>query len=233
MAKVKSVSYEDQVHRLGRITGGAALLVLFAIPAAVCVYFGIWPPLQGFLKGLWMVCMVYLPVGIAEALTYTPLLGSGGSYLVFVTDNLTNLKIPCAAMAMDAAGVKPGTEEGDVISTIAIAVSSIVTTLIIAAGVLLIVPLRPVLESPALKPAFDNILPALFGGLGAYWVSKQWKLALIPLGIVVAASALFHFDMFVLMLIGVPVSILSAWLMYKRGWVKPSAPRQETQRGDE
>lgn len=220
MKKGTVISYEDQIHRLGRITGGAALLLLFAVPTAVCVYFDIWPPLQGFLKGLGMVCMVYLPVGLAEALTYTPLLGSGGSYLVFVTGNLTNLKIPCASMAMDAAGVKPGTEEGDVISTIAIAASSIVTTLIILIGVIAIVPLRPVLESPALKPAFDNILPALFGGLGAYWISKQWKLALVPLAVVILVSIFVNLDMFVLMVIGVPVSILAARLMYKSGWIK-------------
>jgi len=220
MKKGKVMSYEDQVHRLGRITGVAALLLMFAVPTAVCVYFNIWPPLEGFLKGLGMVCMVYLPVGLAEALTYTPLLGSGGSYLVFVTGNLTNLKMPCATMAMDAAGTKPGTEEGDVVSTIAIATSSIVTTLIILIGLIAIVPLRPVLESPALKPAFDNILPALFGGLGAYWVSKQWKLALAPLAVVVVVSLFLHFEMFVLMVIGVPVSILAARLMYKAGWLK-------------
>jgi hypothetical protein len=220
MKKGKVMSYEDQVHRLGRITGVAALLLMFAVPTAVCVYFNIWPPLEGFLKGLGMVCMVYLPVGLAEALTYTPLLGSGGSYLVFVTGNLTNLKMPCATMAMDAAGTKPGTEEGDVVSTIAIATSSIVTTLIILIGLIAIVPLRPVLESPALKPAFDNILPALFGGLGAYWVSKQWKLALAPLAVVVVVSLFLHLEMFVLMVIGVPVSILAARLMYKAGWLK-------------
>jgi hypothetical protein len=217
------LSYEDQMHRLGRITGGMALLLIFAVPTVVCVYFDVWPPLHGLLKGLGMVCMIYLPVGLAEALTYTPLLGSGGSYLVFVTGNLTNLKIPCATMCMDAAGVKPGTEEGDVVSTIAIAVSSIVTTLIIVVGVLALVPLRPVLESPALKPAFDNILPALFGGLGAYWVSKQWKLALVPLAVVVLVSIFLQLDMFVLMVIGVPISILAARLMYKSGWIKGGA----------
>ena len=94
------------------------------------------------------------------------MLGTGGSYLGFVTGNLTNLKVPAALNAMDNAKVKPGTEEGEVISTIAIASSTITTTVIITIGVLLLSQLTPILNSPVLKPAFDNILPALFGGLG-------------------------------------------------------------------
>ena len=72
-------------------------------------------------------------------------------------------------------------EEGEVTSTIAIAVSSIVTTLIIILGVILIVPLRPVLSAPVLEPAFAQILPALFGGLAVVFISKNWKIAIAPL----------------------------------------------------
>ena len=72
------------------------------------------------------------------------------------------------------------TEEGEIVSTIAIAVSSIITTLIIVLGVLLITPLTPILNSPVLAPAFDQILPALFGGLGVVYISKNWKIAIAP-----------------------------------------------------
>jgi hypothetical protein len=109
------------------------------------------------------------------------MLGTAGSYLGFVTGNLTNLKVPSALNAMENAKVKTGTEEGEVISTIAIATSSIVTMLIIAAGVLLLAKLAPILNSPILKPAFENILPSLFGGLAVVYVSKNWKISLAPL----------------------------------------------------
>ena len=122
---------------------------------------------------------------ISLSFTFVPMLGTGGSYLGFVTGNLTNLKVPCALNAMEAAKVRPGSEEGEVISTIAIASSSIVTTLVIALGVFGLGFLRPVLESPALKPAFDNILPALFGALGVVFISKNPKLAAAPLAFMV------------------------------------------------
>ena len=114
------------------------------------------------------------------------MLGTAGSYLGFVTGNLTNLKVPAALTAMENAKVKPGTEEGEVISTIAIATSSIVTTVVISLGVLMLAQLTPILNSPQLKPAFDNILPALFGGLAVVYVSKNWKIAMAPLIFMIA-----------------------------------------------
>ena len=89
------------------------------------------------------------------------MLGAGGSYLSFVTGNISNLKLPCALNALESNGVKAQSEEGEIISTIAIAVSSIVTTVIIVLGVILIVPLTPILENPVLDPAFAQLLPAL------------------------------------------------------------------------
>lgn len=177
----KERSYRDSVHFSGRIWSFCALILLLAVPAAICVYYDAWPPVSGILKGFVSVAPIFWTVGTIEVITYVPMLGTGGSYLGFVTGNLTNLKVPCALNAMERANVQQGTDEGEVISTIAIATSALVTTLIIAVGVLLLAQLRPFLESPLMQPAFDNILPALFGGLAVVYVSKNWKIALAPL----------------------------------------------------
>ena len=176
----QETSYRDSVHRMGRVWILSALALLLAVPAAICLYYNAWPPIGGVLKGLLSIVPIFWTVGVIEVFTYVPMLGTGGSYLGFVTGNLANLKVPCALNSMDRAGVQPGTEEGEVISTLAIATSSIVTTLIIAAGVLLLSQIAPVLENPALQPAFENILPALFGALGVVFVSKDWKIAIAP-----------------------------------------------------
>jgi hypothetical protein len=42
-------------------------------------------------------------------------------------------------------------------------------------GVFIAVPLNPVLQSPTLKPAFDYVISALFGGLVAQTVLKSRK----------------------------------------------------------
>ena len=179
-------SYEDSIHFWGRTWMVAALIMMFSVPVGFCLFYNTWPDPMKVLQGLLGVAPIFWTVCAIEVFTYAPMLGDAGTYLSFVTGNVTSLKAPCALSAMEAADVKPGSAEGEVISTIAIAVSSIVTTLIIVLGVVLLFPLTPILEMPALKPAFDNILPALFGGLGVVYISKNFKVALAPLVVMVA-----------------------------------------------
>ena len=177
---MKKLSYIDSVHRDGRIWNLSAAVILMLFPVAVCLIFGVGIDWHGFLFGMLATAPMYWAVGIIETFTYVPMLGAGGSYLAFVTGNITNLKAPAALNALDIVGADIKTEEGEIVSTIAIAVSSIITTLIIVLGVLLITPLTPILNSPVLAPAFDQILPALFGGLGVVYISKNWKIAIAP-----------------------------------------------------
>ena len=177
---MKKMSYIDSVHRDGRIWNLSAAVILLLFPVAVCLIFGVGIDWHGFLFGMLATAPMYWAVGIIETFTYVPMLGAGGSYLAFVTGNITNLKAPAALNALNIVGADIKTEEGEIVSTIAIAVSSIITTLIIVLGVLLITPLTPILNSPVLAPAFDQILPALFGGLGVVYISKNWKIAIAP-----------------------------------------------------
>ncbi|WP_113671163.1 hypothetical protein [Vallitalea guaymasensis] len=217
------MNYNDRVHRIGRITGISVLIMIILIPTVICMKYNIFPPVINLLKGIGMVCMIYIPMCAAEFATYTPMLGTSGSYLAFVTGNVTNLKIPCALMCMENVGVKPQTEEGEVIAGISIAVSAIVTVIVVLVGMLAVVPLEPVLNSAVLKPAFDNILPALFGALGAYWIQKQWKLAVTPLAIVVIVFAIFNIpagaEGVMIPVMGV-ISVISARIMYNKKFIK-------------
>ena len=217
----KNLSYMDSVHRDGRIWNIGVMLLLIAFPLTVAFLFGAAPDWGALLVGLIATAPMYWAVGVIETITFVPMLGAGGSYLSFVTGNISNLKLPCALNALEQNGVSASSEEGEIISTIAIATSSIVTTIIIIIGVICIVPLTPILEAPVLDPAFAQMLPALFGGLGVAFVSKNWKIAVAP---VVLMLILF---IFVPALnsgtvgIMVPVSVLFtigvARILYKRG----------------
>lgn len=215
-------TYENQIHIYGRIWMLFAFLMMIMVPVAICVYYDAWPSGTAVLKGLLGVAPIFWTVAVIEVLTFTPMLGSGGSYLGFVTGNLTNLKVPCALYAMENAKVKQGTLEGELISTIAIAVSSITTVLIIALGVLMIAPITPILNSELLKPAFDHILPALFGGLAVVYMSKNWKIALAPLIFMVAlfvSAPSLASSVSVLIPIGALIAILVARLLYIMKWI--------------
>ena len=176
----KNLSYIDSVHRDGRIWNLSVMVLLLAFPVTVIIVFNAMPDWNALVLGLIATLPMYWAVGIIETITYVPMLGAGGSYLSFVTGNISNLKLPCALSALEQNEVSANSEEGEVISTIAIATSSIVTTVIIILGVIAIAPLTPILQAPVLQPAFEQILPALFGGLGVAFVSKNWKLAVAP-----------------------------------------------------
>ena len=218
----KYTNFRDYEHFVGRwwmLTGFALLL---AVPAAICVVYDAWPPLTWVLEGALGVAPIYWTVGTIEVLTYVPMLGTGGSYLGFFTGNLTSLKVPCALNAMESAGVEPGSEEGEVISTIAIGVSSLVTTAVIAIGVLALSAIRGFIESPVLQPAFDNILPALFGPLAVVYVSKNWRVAMAPLVFMVALFVCvpsLASSVGVLVPVGAIIAIAAARILYKKGLV--------------
>ena len=214
--------YLKDTDHYGKLWIWTAAVVVMLVPVAICLYFNAWPEITAVLKGLLGVAPIYWTVGAIEVITYTPMLGTGGTYLAFVTGNLTSLKAPSALNAMENADVKPGTEEGEVISTIAIATSSIVTTLVLAIGVCLLAMLAPILNSPVLKPAFDNILPALFGGLAVVYISKNWKLSIAPLVFMVAlflAVPSLAGSVGVLVPVGVLVALGAGRIMYKKEWL--------------
>ena len=214
--------YMKDTDKYGKIWIWTACLVVLMVPVAICVYYDAWPEMSAVLKGLLGVAPIYWTVGVIEVITYTPMLGVGGTYLAFVTGNLTSLKAPSALNAMENADVKPGSEEGEIISTIAIATCSIVTTLVLVAGVCVLAAITPILNSPVLAPAFDNILPALFGGLAVVYVSKNWKLAVTPLIFMLVlflAVPSLAGSVGVLVPVGVLIALGAARIMYKKGWV--------------
>lgn len=174
-------AYLNATHKLGRWLTVLVLVLLLAAPFAIGLYLGAMPNLGAAVKAFLGVGLVYLVSGIVEYLIYVPMLGAGGSYLAFMTGNLINMKIPCAINARDIVGVKSGTAENEIIATLSIATSSLVTILVLAVGVLLMIPLQPVLQSPVLQPAFENVVPALFGAMACKYYRMNRTVALIVL----------------------------------------------------
>ena len=221
MMKKKNLSYIDSVHRDGAIWNIGVMILLILFPVSVSLIFGVTPDWGALAVGLLATAPMYWAVGVIETITYVPMLGAGGSYLSFVTGNISNLKLPCAINALEQNEVSANSEEGEIISTIAIATSSIVTTLIIIVGVVCIVPLTPVLEAPVLEPAFAQMLPALFGGLGVAFVSKNWKIAVAPIILMlilfVFVPALNAGTVGIMVPVSVLFTIGVARILYKRG----------------
>ena len=217
----KNLSYIDSVHRDGRIWNLTVMVLLMAFPITVALIFGATPDWKALIVGLLATAPMYWAVSVIETITFVPMLGAGGSYLSFVTGNISNLKLPCAINALEQNEVSASSEEGEIISTIAIATSSIVTTIIIIIGVVCIVPLTPILEAPILEPAFAQMLPALFGGLGVAFVSKNWKIAIAPvllmLVLFIFVPALNSGTVGIMVPVSVVFTIAVSRILYKKG----------------
>lgn len=173
--------YNAGTHILGRVFSVITLVLLVGAPFMIGLFLGAMPDLPAVGKGFLSVGIIWFVSSIVEFLVYTPMLGAGGSYLAFITGNLINMKIPCAINARDQVGAKSGTPENEIISTLSIATSSLVTILVLALGVLLLVPLQPVLQSEVLQPAFENVVPALFGAMAYKYFRGNLKIAAAPL----------------------------------------------------
>ena len=166
--------YLRATHRLGRIAIVLTLAMLLGAPFVMGAYLDAMPDMGAFARGFMSIGIVYFVSCVAEYLIYVPMLGAGGSYLAFITGNLINMKIPCAVTARDIVGAKSGTAENEIISTLSIATSSLVT-------IVVLIPLQPLLQSPALQPAFDNVVPALFGAMACKYYRGNLRIAAVPL----------------------------------------------------
>ena len=180
--------FNRRTHVLGRIVSAITLVLLVGAPFLIGTFLGAMPDMGAVAKGFLSVGLVWTVSSVVEFLIYTPMLGAGGGYLAFITGNLINMKIPCAVNARDIVGTKTGTAENEIISTLSIATSSLVTIVVLALGVALLVPLQPVLQSPVLQPAFANVVPALFGAMAYQYFRKNVQVAVAPL---VVMSLLF------------------------------------------
>ena len=212
-------AYSKGTHVWGKLFSAVILALLLGAPFLMGSVLGAMPDLGAVGKAFLSVGLVWLVSSVVEFLVYTPMLGAGGTYLAFITGNLINMKIPCAVSARDIVGVKTGTPENEIVSTLSIAASSLVTILVLALGVLLLAPLQPILQSPALQPAFDTVVPALFGAMAYKYYRKNIRVALVPLVVMgllfVLVPSLLGSTSFMIMPSGA-MAIGIAWFFYKK-----------------
>ena len=212
-------AYLKSTHRIGRIVSVITLVLLVGAPFAIGTLLGAAPDLGAVARAFLSVGLVWTVSSVVEFLVYTPMLGAGGSYLAFITGNLINMKIPCAMNAKELVDAKSGTAENEVIATLSIATSSLVTIVVLALGVVLLIPLQPVLQSPVLAPAFANVVPALFGAMAYKYYRKDPRLAMVPLAVMIVlftlVPSLTASTSFMIIPSGA-LTILLAWLKYRK-----------------
>lgn len=228
--------FQSWCHRWGRVGTVIALVYMVALPFVVLAVYDSIPSLgEVFNVATFGILAIYVPVGFSEALSYTPLMGTS-SYLGFITGNIMNLKLPCAVNALKLTGKQSNTPEGDVVASIAVAASSIMTVGILTVAALLISFISPLFELPAVQTMSSYLLPALFGSmtLGLFAstsagtkVVKGGMKGVIPVIVLVSVITLVARLMgqgsimlgmvgFVI-LIMLPIAIITSRILWKKG----------------
>jgi hypothetical protein len=159
-----SERYINTMHRLGRLGMCGAILIMLGMPTVLGLRFHALPAAAQTIRAALPLLIIFVPSNLFEVISYTPILGSA-IYLTLITGEVVNLKLPVVNNALKLTGAEPGSEEADVISSIAVSVAAFVTIGVVTVGVLLSIPLQPFLTTPAVKIVSVNILPALFGAL--------------------------------------------------------------------
>lgn len=182
--------YDNSVHKLGRITNTIALFTMLAAPLLVMIVTGVFPSIKQLLNVTLPIAAVWFISGGAEFFAFIPVLGVSGSYLAFVTGNISNMKLPASISAQASLDLEQGSEKGEIVSTLAIATSSLVTLVILVVGLIGLTAITPILDNPVLKPGFSNVMPALIGAFGAPFILKNAKKTIIPIIFVVLLNVL-------------------------------------------
>ena len=237
--KVKLDSFQEWAHKWGRVGTVIALIYMIALPFVVLGFYDCIPSLGSvFNVSTFGILAIYIPVGLSEALSYTPILGCS-AYLAFITGNIMNLKLPCAVNSMKLAKKETNTPEGEVVASIGVATCSVVTVVILTLAAIFASVISPVFELPAVKTMSSYLLPALFGsmtlglfastGSGSKVVKGGIK-GVIPVLVIVSAVCILARvagmgDIMLgmvgfLILAMLPVGIITSRIMWKKGIIK-------------
>lgn len=178
--------FDAKIHRMGRLSTVVVWVFFLLVPAAVCTVFHLKVDLALTLKAAAPIMLIFAITGVCEKLSMSPIIGPGAVYLASSTGNIQNMKLPAALNAMNIMECEEGSEKGRVVSIIAVAASSFVTTLIVFCGMLFLAPLMtPLLTNPVVAPAFDNMFPALVGPMVIPVVLKNIKVAALPVALAI------------------------------------------------
>lgn len=217
-------SYEDKVYLVGRTTGIIFWLLTLLLPLTLYFVYGFVPDKAILIKTMTIVFAILIPVNLGEFLSFAPVIGPAAYFTMLLSGNMMNIKIPATMVALEAAGIDPKSEEGEIVSTMAIAASAITTEIVILLGVVMIAPFTSFFAQPAIKAGFGEIVPALFGAMWISAVINNWKSVLVPtiVGFTLVLTGSFYktIEMYYIPVLAI-ISIVITLILFKLGFYTP------------
>ena len=201
--------------RFGSITLALAFVANFFPPLYLWIFHGVFPDRMTQL--LMLLVAAYIVNWIVQPISYFGVFGTAGTYMAWLTGSVGDIRAPSIRMAQQISEYEAGTDEGEVMTTIATSCSTFVSMptlavfVFIGAGVLGLLP-------DVVKDSFVFILPAMYGAVYIDTMQSDFKVGLLTL----IAGAFFRVALpqmgipsAVVCLFCVLAGILNAHLIYK------------------
>ena len=212
--------YLEPVHRVGFWTCIAISVAMFLPALLLFVLYGAVAPWSGILAGMGLALTYAVPFFIIEPISYYPVYGDAGNYMSMTTGNVSNLRLPCAAVAQAVAEVPEGTRKGSVIACIGIAVSVFIGVAGVFLGSLAggwVTARFPEWLTNAFK---IYLLPAVWGAVFGQFALRGPVYA-IPALIIAGVPLLLGWKAYFIIPIAVFGTLLLAYALYKWRGIAP------------
>ena len=169
--------YLPMMHKIGKTTGYLGALLSFTPALVLAVVYHLLPNWAALATAAIAAVSAFGILWFVEPISYFAVLGPVGTYMAFLSGNISNMRLPCASMAQVAADVEPGSEKGSIIATLGMAISIIINVSVLTIGVILGSQILSQLPE-AFTTALNYLLPALFGALLMQFAMNQRKLGI-------------------------------------------------------
>ena len=188
-------TYMPRMHRYGKLFGLLGVVLSFSPAVCLALVFHILPVWSALPAAFITGASAFGFLWVLEPIGYFNVLGPVGTYMAFLTGNISNMRVPCASMAQVAAEVEPGTEEGSLIATIGMAISVIINVSVLTIGVIAGSVVLSKLPAGIIA-ALGYLLPALFGALLMQFAVKDIKYAIGMLAYCILLYVLINIGVF-------------------------------------
>ena len=218
-------SWNKSVIRIGTLTMAAASITMFAPLIYLCISQNTFPTISNVLKAWSMSIAAWGVFYFVEPITYYAVIGLSGTYLGFLAGNVGNVRIPCAATALEVTGVEAGTPQGEIIATLGMSgsvVTNIFFTTLAATSLLAVLP-QPVVD------AFSKYtVPAIFGAIIGQNSMKNLRVGSFSIAIAFFLKVVVKPSSYIEMLLCVFIVVLFARFIYVNDAKKAAKKTEQT-----
>ena len=174
--------YAPQAHRIGLTFALLHIVIFFLPPLYITLRYNLPTDWSAVGRGMVGVLGFSIPFWLIEPISYFVVLGISGTYISFLAGNISNFRLPVSAVAQEAVGVREGSHEGEIVSTLAIVATQVMLVTAALSGAIFVTAVVRLLPA-GLVAAFDWLLPSIWGAIVVQFALRRWPYAVVAIAV--------------------------------------------------